>query len=424
MYFIFNIKILINHNHILKNISRFFFQNKILITSLSWSLCFIFQLSLSQKLEAQTYAKGMAKFHLVIPQISKTPWAFFSKQHLFLKKSYYHNNDVNSQIHMLLTKPYKKSISLQNSIQIYPSVNWLIHEDLEIKLGRIFFENAFPQIISINKHEDFYYSFDGVFLEYHTKVLNINFWGAFLPKYSFQKQTYGLGLFLDIDSVSEYINQFHIHVSYLEDVLKSSSQKQMSRFGIGLKGDVPLVNLTYTFVFIGHTQGMGLQFKNKIEKMYHIQFMYNMFNFFNSHLSLGLHKDSSKYQAWLYERHKQAGLSDIFLWGNLKYFFLHFNMFPKNIIRINMSFYKFFATSIAQHIRLARFSDFLDPHHTTWPIKNSKNLGQEFNIQIQKTFSKHFSSQLTGIYFIPKFDILNLFKKNYALIQWGITYNF
>ena len=59
--------------------------------------------------------------------------------------------------------------------------------------------------------------------------------------------------------------------------------------------------------------------------MYHFLLSYSWPFLPNSRIFVGYHTDSTKYQPWLYDRHKNAGLLDIFLWGNLTYYFFGFS---------------------------------------------------------------------------------------------------
>ena len=296
---------------------------------------------------AQTRSESAVRLRLSLPQVESQDLDSLLIQGQFhFKGAYYFNNNWRWQTQIILSNPYQKKFSVKKTLKVYPSLQWFINESLDLKIGRIFYENKFPQIISLNRYESFLSSFDGFFLDYNTKILNINLWGAALPKRwigksQIQELKYGFGFFLDLKSISNYIDDFNVHTAYLLDSFFYEEAQKTSRYGLGLKGSIKPINLSYTFVAVGH--GEGIKFTLK-QKMYHILFNYSYPELLDSAFSAGYHKDSSKYKPWLYDRHKMAGFLDLFLWGNLNYFFLKFKAYPRDRLKVQLSFYNLSST--------------------------------------------------------------------------------
>ena len=344
---------------------------------------------------------------------------------LYLKGNFHPSNELKVQTHFLFSQFYGElPPALENSIEIYPSASWLIHPDIQLKLGRNLYDNPFhqivssnlynkpfQQIVSSNPYETRFYSFDGAFLEYSTSILNLNIWSAQLPKKwqglkQVQAFKYGLGFFLDIKFTENYIESFNFHVAYLADSLSQNSAERMSRYGLALKGLIQPIHLNYTFIAIGH--GSGFQFKME-ENMYHFELDYSRPDFFNSRFFTGYHTDSSQYDPWLYDRYENAGFSDIFLWGNLSYYFVGLSLSPLNRLDIKIKFYDFKPTEKGS-INLGYIGTRLQRDHNS-SISVSKNkLGQELDLQINTKISKEFQIRLTTVFFFPLVETKNFLK--------------
>lgn len=358
---------------------------------------------------------------------STDPSSFLFHGRADIKGEFYFSNEFQAKLLFLTANSYKKEWSLKESVKIYPSIKWLISEDLELRLGRNIYKNKFHQIVSLNDYEPYFYTFDGLFLEYSTKILNVNFWGASLPNRwvgteQVQKFKYGFGFFLDIKSVSDYIDHFNAHVAYLDTSFFKGESKKISRYGLGLEGTINPMNLIYTLVAVGH--GSGFRFKLE-ENMYHFQLSYFYPEFFNSKIFVGYHTDSSHYEPWLYDRHENAGLLDMFLWGNLTYYFLGLSSSVTDLVDIQVLFYDLSSTETGL-IQMGYFGSLLDAGGKNSISVDHKNLGRELDVRLKTRFSKSFEVHLlTGI-FIPHLKSQKLWTKKdfYNNIQLTGFYKF
>ena len=402
---------------------KFCFQKRYLIFLILWLSFYPAKSSF-----AEGDIEGSFRVRGVLSQIqTKKEPLFLTLGRLHVKGEFRPSNEFKSQIHFLSSNSYGKTLSFEESIKIYPSASWLISEDLELSLGRILYENDFNEIVSINDYETFFYAFDGAFLEYSTKILNVNFWGAYLPKKKIstnptEELKYGLGFFLDIESISDYINQFNAHVVYLGDSFFNKESQKSSRYGLGLKGSINQIHLAYTLVAIGH--GDGVQFKLK-ENMYHFYVSYSRPEFFDSKISAGYHRDSSQYKPWLYDHHENAGFLDLFLWGNLNYYFLNLNISFPSLFDIDISFYDLKSTDEGS-IQMGYFASLLNEKNKSFPTTKSQSLGKEIDIQLEKKISEDFEFHFLAGFFIPHLRIKEFFQNKdfYNNIQLTALYKF
>ena len=368
---------------------------------------------------------GSFRIRAISPRVQSGSPSLLTLGRFHIKGDFPLSNKLKTQVHFLSSNSYGQTLSFEESIRIYPSGNWLISEDLELRLGRNIYESKFHQIVSINDYEPFFYTFDGVFLEYSTEVLNVNFWSAYVPKRwigadQIQEFKYGFGFFLDIESVSDYIDYFNAHVAYLGDSFFEGESKKISRYGLGLEGTISPFDLAYTFVAVGH--GDGIQFKPK-ENMYHFRMSYSHPEIFNSKIFVGYHIDSSQYNPWLYDRHENAGLLDIFLWGNLTYYFLGLSGSVADLFDIQISFYDFSLTEKGP-IQMGYFGSLIKEKNKTF-LKYPHS-GQELDVQLKKQISKDFKFHLLAGLFVPQLNSQEFFKSKdfYSNIQLTGFYKF
>ena len=378
-------------------------------------------------------AKNDIEGHFLIrstwPQIqNQSLHSFSTYSQLYLHGKFYSNNELKSQVHLIFSDLYGEVSSLTRPIRIYPSVSWLIHEDLELRLGRNTYENKFHQVVSLNSYEPFFYTFDGAFLEYSTDILNANFWIAYLPARWIEFQQieefkYGFGLFLDMESLSDYIDFFNFHVAYLVNSFRrQKSADKMSRYGLALEGTISPIDLGYNFVAVGH--GKGIQFRLE-EKMYHFYISYSRPEFLNSEIFIGYHTDSAQYNPWLYNRHDHAGLLDMFLWGNLTYYFFGVEVSWRDWFDLQVVFHNLNSTDDGP-IEMGYFGSSINAKDEKFLLSPEENLGKELDISIQTQLKEGFEVKLLAGLFIPSQKTKDFFKQGnfYNNIQFSGLYKF
>lgn len=337
-----------------------------------------------------------------LPQIqSKTFTDFSNYSQLYLKGEFQSSNKLKSQINFILSKYYKIEPQ-ENLFQIFPSFHWLIQDTIELKIGRILYDNNKEKLLSLNPYEAYWYSLDGFLMEYNTQIINFDLWLAYLPKRwlgqeRVQEFVYGTGVFLDILLKTAYIDSFNFHLAYLANPASTNNSNKMSRYGLSLKGNLPFKGLSYFFSIVAHS--LELQFKPE-ESMYHTSLHYKNPSFFNAKFFVGYHKDSLNYNPWLYNRHAHAGRADFFQWGNLSYSFGGLSFSPFKKMEIRSSFYHFNSTKEGA-IQLGSFGSFVTKQ-SLWQAQKEEHLGKEWDLQIAYQATKEFEIQLLASLFLAQ----------------------
>ena len=373
---------------------------------------------------------SMAGFFLLrntAPQIQNSAVKSFSTfSQFYMKGEFQPSNEIKTQMHFLSSQNYGKTLSsFENLFQFYPSAHWLLSESIELKLGRNFYEKN-PISLSLNPFENSWYSLDGIILEYTSaqQAVNFDLWSAYLPKRWIANERerefhYGLGFSLDINLTPVYINSFHFQISYLADSFVDQNAEKMFRYGFTVNGTVKVLDLDYNFSAVGH--GSGLQFKWE-ENMYHGDVRYKKPDFFNSELFVGYHTDSPKYNPWLYDRHKNSGLSDFLQWRNLSYYFIGTVFSPLKKLNLQIVFLDFNSNSKGE-IELGSFG-YLIHNQKSLDIKK-ETLGKEFNIQVLSKINKELEIILLTAFFLAQSDALVKNTKDfYNNIQLTARYKF
>lgn len=350
--------------------------------------------------------------------------SFSSYSQFYLKGEFQSSNQLKAQIHLLSSQNYGKKPDIRELVQLYPSAQWLLSENIELFFGRNFYENHSTSF-SRNSFESSWYSLDGVIFSYNTSVVDLDLWSAYLPErwMGSEKErelNYGFGFFLNIDLDSFYIDSFHFEVSYLADSFLDQKADKMSRYGFNMKGRVSELNLDYNFWTIGHSD--GLEFKIE-DTMYHGELQYKKTDFFDSVLLLGYHTDSSDYNPWFYNRHEQAGYSDYLQWRNLSYYFVQAGFSPLAKWTLQMMFLGFNAGTQGE-IDLGYFGSAVHGGAKSLSVQKG-SLGQELNLKILSQINEDLKIQFLTAFFLSGTEALSKNKKSfYNNIQLTAFYQF
>ena len=225
---------------------------------------------------------------------------------------------------------YENKLTVQETLALYPVAVWRMTENLELQLGRSLYDSEFLEIISSNDFEPFPLSFDGLLLNYQVQSFEALFFLSMASYEVFDKKPdkaipLSVGFLLNMESLSSFIDRFNIYATVLNNhILEPKKAQNMFRGGLGVQGRVPVIDLTGSLVFSGH--GKGIEFSLSEGTMYHAEIKKAFPLFFDSSVFAGFHQDSLNYKPWAYNRHEGAGLMDLFLWGNLTYYFVGFDL--------------------------------------------------------------------------------------------------
>ena len=388
---------------------------------------------------AKTALEGTFRLRSVASQAhKKNGFSFFMRDRLYIEGEFRPDNKTAVGLGFSSSSTYGQKLSLAETVKIYPSGSLLLTEDMELKLGWNLYENKFPEIASVNNYEDFVYAFQGVFLEYSARFMNVSFWGGWPPELPNLKladskvdQNFGFGFFLDLDLTVDFVDYVSLYAAYLGDPsIKEgeevhSTQQKVSRYGAGLKGNFYLLDLSYTAVAAFY--GKGFQFGSWEESMYHLKLGFSRPDFFNGKIVAGWHKDSPNYRSWLYDRHENAGLLDLFLWGNLSYYFLGLSASLTDEIDIEL-FITDFRTTEKGPIQLGQFGLLQAEQVAGGESLESQGtqLGKEVDMRLEAKIDDYFEVGLMAGLFFPHAASRNLFLKEkfYNNIQLTGLYKF
>ena len=357
-----------------------------------------------------------------------------TNQSFRLQGAIYPNPDFQAHFWLLSSFDFGARQPMGEIFRIYAFGRWLINENLRLLIGRAPYEAGFHQFISSNEYEPYPYSFDGVFFTYGAKTVSLDLWGGYMPKTgdgeARESLNQGLGAFLDFKAVSEQLSRVSLHLIYLADSFGQPDSKKMTRYGIGLEGDISPVNVDYTFL----AQAQGREFKFKAEdeaafNMYHLELGYSHLKWHESRFFGGYHNDTVSYDPWLYDRHKSGGLLDLLLWGNMTYFFLGYSASFAEFFDVKVCFYDMRPTDSKGRVSLGRYGALLADSKKgggrLFPPEGG-HLGRELDIQLSKEMAEEFQLALLAGFFFPGRGMLSLFEDldYYSSIQISAQYKF
>ena len=302
------------------------------------------------------------------------------------------------------------------SVRIYGLGKWSFTKELSLRLGRVPYETRFHQIVSTNPMEDYPYFFDGLFVNYSTSLINADVFGAYIPKQylglqEFPRLKYGTGIFLNINSVSDFLNHVNLHLVYLSDSFFETDSQKTTRYGIAIDGNLANMNLDYKLIGIAH--GSGFKFRSD-QNMYHVEIAYSQFEWYESRFSAGYHSDTEHYDPWLYDRYKNTGLLDLFLWGNLTYFYVGYEASFTSLFDLSLSFHNISSTSSGK-IHLDRQGFALLSKDGSAADKKVSGVGEFLGREMDVTFIKKINNEfklnlLLGV-FMPGQSMKDLLKE-------------
>lgn len=260
------------------------------------------------------------KLRTEVQNIQNSNYSTLSTDQTFRLKGIIRPSEVFETHFWLLSHAYFDK-DPQGSVRLYVLGKWFLNKELSLVMGRIPYESHFHEIISTNSIETYPYFLDGLFVNYSTRLIHLDIFGAYMPKQYIETQElpslrYGTGVFLDLHSISEFFNHVNLHLVYLSNSFFKEESEKTTRYGAAIDGNVASMNLDYKLIGIAH--GDGFKFRSN-QSMYHVELAYTKLEWSGSRFFVGYHSDTENYNPWLYNRYKNAGFLQLFLWGNLTY---------------------------------------------------------------------------------------------------------
>ena len=122
---------------------------------------------------------------------------------------------------------------------------------------------------------------------------------------------------------------------------------------------------------------------------------------------------------------KTPWLLDLFLWGNLTYYFLGFSASIDPLFNIEVSFYDLSLTEKGS-VQLGYFGSLLNIQNEGFVNREHKALGRELDVKLQREIKEDFEIHLLAGLFLPRLEFKKSLKKAglYNNIQLTGLYKF
>ncbi len=229
--------------------------------------------------------------------------------------------------------------------------NWMVSEDLSFRFGRQNFQIGDGSVMGVNDWEPNPYFFEGVAASYEMEL------GKFQP-FAFKFRDYttlqnsankdaeqnAYGLSFDLKTMPEWMKTLNLHVIQVNgDAIRSADVgsdvqglQGQDNLRYGLMAGFVYSMFDAKFWYAGHTgknkhiaaDGTKTEY-DASGMMIQAEAGVNVENFMRSRFFVQYHQDSGDeningnkhetYDSFFYEKHANAGLMDLFGWGNLTY---------------------------------------------------------------------------------------------------------
>ena len=344
----------------------------------------------------------------------------------------------------LRSSPEWGPLNSQKLFQVYARGDWNINRSITLRMGAGPYDTDLHQVFSQNDYELYPSLLQGVFLSYSTDLSDYHLWGGYFPnrwQSSWESGVaiqnteggledshlskadggkYSVGINVDIKIISTFLNRALFHWVYLSDSLTEDA-KQATRLGFSLQGQMTRLNMDYSVLTVFHGQGLGFRFD---EDMQHISLGYSKAEWLDSYFFAGYHRDSVRYDPWLYNRHENGGLLDILQWGNLTYWLAGYKAKVWHWFDVELRYYLMQSTDKGP-VRLGLYGSYLTDGDEL--SSSGKSLGWEMDLRLIKNINEEFMVTLLGGIFAYDEDLKNSLGKGdkyYGQLQLSAKYIF
>ena len=219
-------------------------------------------------------------------------------------------------------------------------VNWMISNDLMLKVGRMPVVIGDERVMGENDYQVNPYAFEGFGLGYESEFAHVGFYGLKLVDATAanddndnQRNLYIVNV--DFKSLPEFLSMANLHIIADNQNafpntpnLDVTAKTESTRYGIAVGGESMGVDYRVTYEAVNGEQGLGSPKQDLTQDMMDIELGYS-FDWMGSRVFALHHVDSGDtdstdnktetYDSFFYEKQYNAGLMDLFKWGNLTY---------------------------------------------------------------------------------------------------------
>jgi hypothetical protein len=307
-------------------------------------------------------------------------------------------------------------------------MNWMVSDDFSLRVGRMNFQIGDGSVISYNDWEQNPGAFEGVtgvweaeFGRFTGFVFNYGEEINTAPASDAKHSAYGLSF--DLKSMPDFMKMVNVHV--IKDnadaanpstmptgssVVTSNVGQDTLRYGLGVGFDFGLIDLKANYEMnTGKYKPQPATATSELDAkqmMYQAELGFKLESFMGSRLYVLYHSDSGDssttdgdaetYDPYFYEQHGNAGLMDLFGWGNLTQMSVGWTMKPGDNTDAGLSYNMFSKTESKGAVTNGRFGGALGAGSGT-----SDKLGDEIDLWAEHRYDGGLSTLLRLGYFMP-----------------------
>lgn len=241
-------------------------------------------------------------------------------------------------------------------------VDWMLSNDLMLKVGRMPVVIGDERVMGENDYQANPYAFEGFGLGYESEFAHVGFYALKLADFASDtgfNQNAERNLYLvnvDFKSLPEFLNMANLHIiadNQNETTADSIGygREESTRYGVAVGGETAGVDYRVTYESVSGERGTGTT-KDIKSSMMDLEVGYS-FDWMGSRVHALHHSDTGNtatstdeetYDALFYEKHYNAGLMDLFGWGNLTYTNIGYSVKPTDASEYGLSYYMFSRT--------------------------------------------------------------------------------
>jgi len=316
--------------------------------------------------------------------------------------------------------------------------NWMFSDDMSFRIGRQNYQIADGYVMGVNDWEQNPYAFEGVvgnweaefgrFQVFAFKFRELGDQTTATNSASRDPEHNAYGLNFDLKTTPEWLKAVNVHVikNNGDAVINTTAGGQtvgsvdgIDTLRYGLHGAFAFGAFDAKAWYAAHTgkykaiaTGGGKTETDSSGQMYQVEAGFNMDAFMGSRFYAAYHVDSGDkdtaagdaetYDSYFYEKHANAGLMDLFGWGNLTYINVGWTLRPSDATTAGLSYYMFSrtesgsATTTASAPVKGRFGSELGNGDD---LKDK--LGDEIDLWAEHRYDGGLSTMLRLGYFMP-----------------------
>lgn len=305
-------------------------------------------------------------------------------------------------------------------------MNWMVSDDFSVRIGRMNFQIGDGTVFAYNDWEQNPGAFEGLTGTWEAEFgrftgFAFNYREEIATATTADPKHSAYGLSFDMKSMPDFMKMVNVHV--IKDnadaadpstgtTVGSLSGQDTLRYGLGLGFEFGMIDLKAHYEMVTgkykpqpHTATSELDAK---QSMMQAELGFKLESFMASRLYVLYHRDSGesttdageKYDPYFYEKHANAGLMDIFGWGNLTQLTIGWTMKPGDNTDAGLTYNMFSMTESNGSISYGRFGTLGVGSGT------SSKLGDEVDLWAEHRYDGGLSTLLRLGYFTPgdRFD--------------------